>query len=210
MPGGAFRPTPYLLGGQPSIGDYGLLGPLFAHLGRDPVPAGIMKRRAPKVFRWVERMNAPDPDLPEYGAYPASYLPEDELPDTLPPVLAQAAAELLPELTDKLAMLNAHVADRCPNDGEPVSARPHQRTIGTVDTHFRGAHHASGVQPYMLFLWQRVTGAFNRLDKNGQASVRAVMTRVGLDALLDARSSVRVERRNHVEVSAVPPRQAET
>ena len=80
-----FARHPYLLGAQPSLGDYGLLGPMFAHLGRDPVPAGIMKRKAPKVFRWVERMNAPDLDMPEYRAQPAGYLAGDEIPDTLAP-----------------------------------------------------------------------------------------------------------------------------
>ena len=91
-----FADHPYLFGGQPSVGDYGLLGPLFAHLGRDPVPADLMKRRAPRVFRWVERMNAPDPDMPEYGARDAAYLPDDAVPATLEPVFRHMAGELFP------------------------------------------------------------------------------------------------------------------
>jgi glutathione S-transferase len=38
-------------------GDYGLMGPLYAHLCRDPVPQGMMKKRAPRVAEWVDRMN---------------------------------------------------------------------------------------------------------------------------------------------------------
>ena len=53
-----FQWHPYLLGGLSSRGDFGMMAPLFAHLGRDPVPAGIMKAKAPNLFRWTERMNS--------------------------------------------------------------------------------------------------------------------------------------------------------
>lgn len=91
-----FAEHPYLFGGRPSIGDYALLGPLYAHLGRDPVPAGIMKRRAPRLFRWVERMNAPDADMPEFPGHAEDYLPDDVVPATLEPLLRQIAQELFP------------------------------------------------------------------------------------------------------------------
>lgn len=46
-----FLSHPYLLGGHPSIADFGFMAPLFAHLGRDPYPSALMKNRAPNVFR---------------------------------------------------------------------------------------------------------------------------------------------------------------
>ena len=54
-----FREHPFLLGGRPTIGDYALFGPLFAHLGRDPKPLALMQKRAPALFQWLERMNTP-------------------------------------------------------------------------------------------------------------------------------------------------------
>jgi glutathione S-transferase len=39
-----FTMLPYLFGGLPSIADHVLMGPLFGHLARDPVPATLMKR----------------------------------------------------------------------------------------------------------------------------------------------------------------------
>ena len=194
-----FAEQPYLFGGQPSLGDYGLLGPLFAHLGRDPVPAGTMKRRAPKVFRWVERMNAPDADVPEYGSEAPAYLPEDGVPDTLRPLFRHMAEELFPELADKVAWLTRFVANTDPSAGAPVSDKPHQRVLGTVETRFGGVPHASGVQPYAFYLWQRVTDAFDALDQPGRESVRAWFERAGLLPLLDAARPIRVERRDHVE-----------
>jgi hypothetical protein len=35
------------------------MGPLYAHLARDPYPSVLMKQQAQRVWRWVERMNAP-------------------------------------------------------------------------------------------------------------------------------------------------------
>lgn len=190
---------PYLFGGQPSLGDYGLLGPLFAHLGRDPVPADLMRRRAPKVARWVERMNAPDADLPEYGEYPTCYLGGDELPETLVPLFRHMADELLPELADKTAWLCRFVADTDPGEGAPVTDKPHQRVLGSVDTMFGGVPFASGVQPYLFFLWQRVTDVFAALGDEQQHAVSAWLDGVGLLPLLDLPQPVRVERSGHVE-----------
>ena len=195
-----FAQHPYLFGGQASIGDFGLIGPMFAHLGRDPVPSDIMKRRVPKVFRWVERMNAPDADIPEFADYPAAFLADDHVPATLVPFFAQMSQELFPELSDKLAFLLAHVRQTDAREGDPVSAKPHQRTIGSVSTEFRGVRHDSGVQPYTLYLWQRVTDAFAACDEAGQARVRSFLDRCGLAPLIATPPLIQVHRRNHVEV----------
>lgn len=47
----------YLLGNRPSIGDFGLIGPLYAHQYRDPASGALMARIAPNVVAWVERVH---------------------------------------------------------------------------------------------------------------------------------------------------------
>lgn len=195
-----FAYHPYLFGGQPSLGDYGLLGPLFAHLGRDPVPAGVMKRRAPKVFRWVERMNAPDPDMPEYGAYDAAYLRDDAIPDTLLPLFRHMAQELFPELRDKMLMLRRFIDEVDPLTGAPVTDKPHQRVIGTVRTAFRGIAFDSGVQPYTLYLWQRITDAADAAAPAARTRIEDWLGEADLRELLTTPRPIRVERARHIEV----------
>lgn len=195
-----FSVHPYLFGGEPSVGDYGLFGPLFAHLGRDPIPADQMKREAPRVARWVERMNAPDPDLPEYRDYPPAYLDGDAVPETLAPLLAQVAEELLPEAEAKLAAFRAFVEANDPQEGAPVAPKPHQRVIGLTASSFRGVACETVLQPYMLYLWQRVTDAWEALEPRAADEVRQYLGRFGLDRLLTAERPIRVERRNHIEV----------
>jgi glutathione S-transferase len=47
----------YALGGRPSLADFGLLGPLYAHLFRDAVPGFALRVYFPLVAEWVERTN---------------------------------------------------------------------------------------------------------------------------------------------------------
>lgn len=49
----------YLLGGRPSIADFGLAAQ-FAQLLADPTPGALIKTRAPRVAMWVDRMESPD------------------------------------------------------------------------------------------------------------------------------------------------------
>ncbi|MBI3437444.1 MAG: cold shock domain-containing protein [Proteobacteria bacterium] len=49
---------PYLFGGTPSLADFGLAGQM-AQLLSDPTPGGMIKRQAPKLAAWVERMDKP-------------------------------------------------------------------------------------------------------------------------------------------------------
>jgi glutathione S-transferase len=49
---------PYLLGGTPSLADFGLAGQ-FAQLLSDPTPGAMIKAQAPKLAAWVARMDNP-------------------------------------------------------------------------------------------------------------------------------------------------------
>lgn len=190
-----FALHPYLLGNQPSIGDYALFGPLFAHLGRDPVPLAIMQKRAPAVFRWTERMHAPDLDLVEYPDAAAGFASLPALTGTLGPLLGQIADEIVPDLVDRLAFLRRYVADGLTTPGMPVTAKPHQRIIGEVETSFRGVSYAGGVQPYMFFLWQRLIGSAAKAP-----AVAELFRAHGLDPLIESELPIRVVRRDNIEV----------
>lgn len=199
-----FAEHPYLFGGRPSVGDFGLIGPMFAHLGRDPVPAGIMKKRAPKVFRWVERMTAPGLDTPEFPDYGTDYLTDDRIPATLEPLFQHIAAEIFPMLTDKLAVLDALIAEHNPQDGQPVAPKPHQRYVGVADTQFRGIQVQVGVQPYMLYILRRAEQVLMACSGDEQARVRNALIDRGLADALPGERGYSVDRRNHIEVWSRP------
>ncbi len=194
-----FDQHPFVLGDRPSIADYGLMGPLYAHLGRDPVPAHIMKLQAPALCRWLERMLAPNLDLVEFGGRLAP-VSGDSIPPSLAPVLQHIATEIFPELSDKFAFLDAWFASEQPADGTPVAAKPHQRQLGMITTSFRGAPIEVGVEPYLLYLLQPAADRFAQLPAPEQSRVSAWLQKHGLLAALPLNRPYTVGRSQNLEV----------
>lgn len=97
---------PYLLGGRPSIADFGLMAPIYAHLGRDVSSSNELKVVAPALYRWIETMNHANITDPELWHVPARYFSFDQLPDTLLAVLKTLCADYVPELTATAAVYN--------------------------------------------------------------------------------------------------------
>ena len=67
---------PYLFGGRPAFGDFGLWGQLY-NCWTDPTPGGLLKRDAPHVVAWIERMLDPKAagDFESWDALERTLLP---------------------------------------------------------------------------------------------------------------------------------------
>lgn len=141
----------YLLGSRPSIGDYGLIGPLYAHLYRDPASGEIMKRLAPRVAAWVERMV--DVKAPLSG----QCLPHDEIPQTLMPVLERMMAEQMPFLQTTADMLVTWAAAN--SDTELP------RAIGMAAFVIEGVKGQRIAPPFSLWMLQRALAYYQNLDE---------------------------------------------
>lgn len=195
------RTMPYLFGGAPTIGDYALAGPLFAHLARDPAPASLIKRTAREVFRWTERINAPEAALDGFAAAGEALVADDAIPDSVAAILAFIAEDFLPELEAHVAFANDWLAARpelaAGSNGLP---NPGARAIGMARFAWRGQEIATAVMPYRFWLLQRIQDAADALDGAAQARVDAVLGTAGLGALLTLRTTRRVERSGHLEV----------
>jgi glutathione S-transferase len=93
-----FLKYPYVLGGVPSLADYGLMGPLYAHHGRDVSSSNAMKVRAPALYRWIETMMRPPITDPEVWQARQEFFSIDDLPDTLIAFLKLIAENHVPEI----------------------------------------------------------------------------------------------------------------
>lgn len=51
-----FAARPFLLGGAPTLADFGFFASMFRHFGLDPTASAIMRARAPEVYAWVARV----------------------------------------------------------------------------------------------------------------------------------------------------------
>ena len=197
-----FRVSPYLLGGAPSVGDFGLLSAFYAHLGRDPYPAEQMKRRAYFVWRWVERMNAPDADMPEFAGLDPVFAPDDEVAESLVPVLRAVDRIYGAELEAQVAALDLWLGEH-PDivAGDPVQSPDRERRPrGKLTFDLLGTPVTTSLRAFSVFKLQAVTDTFAALDPEKQASVRACLAPLGLSRWLDLRASRRLSRVQNREV----------
>ncbi len=140
--------TDFLLGSRPSIGDFGLMGPLYAHLYRDPYPGKLMKQRAPLVALWVERMNDPQPPT-------GDFLPDDRVPETLFPILKMIFKEHFPVLQGTVTEVGKWVKEN-PGQELPRAVGQHQFTIG-------GVSESRLIFPFDQWMLQRPLDHYNSL-----------------------------------------------
>lgn len=193
---------PFLFGGRPTIADYALFGPLFAHLGRDPKPLAIMQNIAPHLFQWVERMNAPAGYGNHlYNQLGGALIPDDNIPDTLLALMRYISEEYLPEITSHVAFANDWIAN---HEGiEPGTnglERPTSRTLGTAEFNWRGMTNRTVVMPYRFFLLQRLTDHYEALDQTNKTAVSDLFSSTGLGSILTLKTDRRVIRKDHLEV----------
>jgi len=187
---------PYLMGFEPTIADYGLMGPLYAHLCRDPHPLMIMKSRAPRVVRWVERMNASDADIPEYG----HITPPDEddfIPPTLLPILKLVASDYLPEITSVVLLANTYLEENPEiEDGTPVLTEKSRNILPKHAPTIRGLEMPMGARATSMWMLGRVHDAFDSLNESEQGQVSAFLVDLGLGELISSRPLRKMKRAN--------------
>jgi len=170
----------FLLGSRPSIGDYGLMGPLYAHLGRDPVPRALMEERAPNVYAWVKRMNNPQPLSGEF-------LADDLIPDSLLPILVTLCRDQLPDVLDVIEHNSAWLQAN-PGGSIPRFLGMHRFTTGL----------ATGeriVSSYAQWLFQRPWAHYQSLGGEDRVAADALLDSIGGRAALSVPIRHWVERR---------------
>ena len=177
----------FLFGTRPSIGDYGFLGPLYAHLLRDPKSGELMRRLAPRVADWALRCHAPQ------HALTGNFLPDDEIPETLVPLLRMFAAQQLPVLAATAKALETW-AEANPERAElPRILGFHKARIGHGDSVVETDR---AIIPYPLWMLQRVTDFLSGLQVAERASAEQLLRSIGAQQLLDFDMPVRLERRH--------------
>jgi glutathione S-transferase len=179
----------YVLGGRPSLADFGLLAPLYAHLYRDAVSGFALRTHFPLVCEWVERTNGEGAlnarthgqqlySLGEDGELvgrPATsdggeWLANDAVPDSILPVISVFFEEMWPVLARSLEVLTAFIASdaHAPGGelpGKTFTATPgfeaHQTGQGALTQAFEigGVSGRRMVVPYQTWMLQRLSEA---------------------------------------------------
>lgn len=174
-----FMQHPFLFGDRPSIGDFGLIGPLYAHQYRDPKSGELMRRLAPQVVSWVERMQHPTP-------LSGNFLPDDYVPVTLVPVLRRMFGEQLPVLADSARRVSEWI------QAHPGEALP--RAIGMHAFLLEGREGKRIIRPYSLWMLQRSRDYYLSLDAHDRAAADQMLRAAGGEHFIDFEDPPRLAR----------------
>lgn len=155
----------FLLGSRPCIGDFGLIGPLYAHLYNDPYPGKLMRERAPNVARWVERMQQPDD-------FDGEFLADDQVPETLQPILKRMFDEQLPVLVDTLRRVGKWAAKHPDASGIPRFIGKHEFKLGDATA-------TRYVMPFAQWMFQRPLPHYQLLPDQQKARIDPILEQLG-------------------------------
>lgn len=192
-----FAAQDYVLGAAPTLADFALYGPFHAHLYRDPNSGRLLRARAPRVARWVERIGA----IPPVQPLPATL----EVPASLLPALRQLARDYVPVLAAQRAALDVWLA------GHDEAAIP--RELGAHAVVFaRGTPEevttTRALFTYDQWMLERALAVVTGASAAERQRIEALCATLGAHELLALDAAPRVVRQGFRLVRAVPAAQA--
>jgi len=179
-----FAEHDYLLGAAPSLGDYCLMGPLYAHLYRDPAPGRLMREKAPELARWVERMNCPPIEAS------GRWLADDEIPAILLRLLQRMFREFWPILKSTTESIAGWATEQSPGAEVP-------RSLGTHEFMLGGITETRVIQSFHQWKLQRVLDCYDSLGLAQRASVDGLLELLGAAEAIPMNLNHRLVRRRN-------------
>jgi len=154
----------FLLGDKPCIGDFALVGPLYGHLNRDPLPKKQLLDTRPQLQAWVDRVHGTEKTYtkPNQG----EYLPDDKIPSSLSPIFTAIFNEFYPMVTAIVEQLNQHVTTHSAKSGHKIP-----RTLDDINFPMADKNFKRSAMPYTVWMLQGVQKNYLTLTANDKALV---------------------------------------
>jgi glutathione S-transferase len=173
-----FTESRFLLGDVITVADYALFGPMFAHFARDPVPARIVRDRAPMVMTWLHEVNAAAPPAPWAGP--------PEVRPTLTPLLEQIGKVFVPQIRLVSMFVTEAIASMPGGEEAP-------RVLGIIEQDVFGVREQRIASSYPVWRHQRTARRYARLASGERAVVREILGPAGVQPYLDTVPDARLE-----------------
>jgi len=169
-----FRNHDFALGPTPSLADCAMMGPLYAHLYRDPHSGTIVKARAPALCEWIDRMRDPAP-TPEFD-----WSEPDSVPESMTAVLRHLTSDFVPVMATAMPLLQAWLGNR---DDEviPRYVGKHRFTVGRG--HAYAADGMRSIHPFEQWKVQRLMAVMQSIPASARHDVDEYCDRVGAGEL---------------------------
>jgi glutathione S-transferase len=185
----------FLLGDAPTIADFGLVGTMYGHLGRDPWPKRELVDPRKHLRAWIDRMAEPGRSAPE------SRVVADEIPASLAPVFRAIATEFLPMIEATLEAVNRHVRSGVRDEDGVLP-----RGLDPISYPLGPGQYTRIAVPFMLWKIQRLNDVYRSMSANEQGAVRRWLETIGCARVLDL--PIPQLRRVALRVAIEPPAQA--
>jgi glutathione S-transferase len=194
---------PYILGGVPSLADYGLMGPLYAHHGRDIASGNALKVRAPAVNRWIETMSRPPIVDSEVWQVPQEYFSIDDLPDTLIAFLKLIGENYVPEITTTIDLYHEWLDSEARSAGAIVDVEGQKRchqVLGQIE------HVQVGAPIKRIALLDDVShhlrfqALMDRMSNSEKDTLNRILQEVGAQGLTELRLKRDMKRHDYTYV----------
>jgi len=191
-----FSTHPCLFGGRASIADFALMAPMYGHFERDPYPAYLMRRIAPRLMRWTERMNVREFPWPEFPDAEDGFYPDDEIPETTMAVLKLIAQDFFPEMSSLLDVYNGWCAEQPDTShGAQIPSIPNGMAFcGKNQFALRGVTVDRVARIDTVWKWQRPLDYYSSLEGKDKAAADQLIDALGARDLFNKRPAPPVTR----------------
>ena len=174
---------PYLLGTRASYADFALIGPLYAHQYRDKYTGEHMKRTAPKVADYVERVIAGEGQT-------GDLVPNDDIPKTLLPILKVALDEHVPVLAATIERFNEWALTAEPKEELP-------RGLGMIPFATGGHAGMIAARTFSLLRLQDALDVYQLMMPSDKKRADAMLSSLDAESFKTLRIDPRLARRNY-------------
>lgn len=176
---------PFLLGHQPTLGDFAFFGPLYAHQYRDPASGKELRLRAPRVCGWIERLRA--------GVPPGPVPDGPRAPATLVPVVRHLLRDFVPILVNEVGALQRWLVDHPEVEELPRTFGTHTVALGRGTPWLVTTERA--LFSYDQWMLQRLLDAIDTTPAPARAAVADMLEACGATPLASLTLRTRLERR---------------
>lgn len=177
-----FAEHDYLFGGQATVADFALVGPMYGHLNRDPAPKRDLLDPRPNLQKWVDRVHGGD-------AAKGELLANDQIPETLSPIFAAIFNEFLPMVSEIAGRVSAYVEQKGSQSGDKVP-----RTLADISFPMADGKFTRTAMPYTLWMVQRIQNQVAEWPTSDQESVNQGLATMGQPTLETINLGPKLER----------------
>jgi glutathione S-transferase len=160
----------FLFGSRPSLADFSMYGPIYAHLHRDPFPEKLLSPY-PHILKWINTLNGP------INLHKGEWLTSAALPVSLLPLLQVWSQTHVPIIKASIAGFTNWCACQPNTDKLP-------RKFSNTTLIINGQQSKRLNLSYVLWMWQRIQTVYQALNEQEKTSVDALLNQLDILQLM--------------------------